>query len=121
MKLIGAILITILFLSGAWFYLDPNSSKLLIPLLIAGGLASVVQSLVENKNTIVLPGPGDAHTYQLGFIGDILIGMVGAFASLIVGLAVLTDNCRAIQRARSARTLCLGCEKARSAASLYKI
>jgi hypothetical protein len=92
MKLIGAILITIVLLSGAWFYLDPNSSKLLIPLLIAGGLASVVQSLVENKNTIVLPGPGDAHTYQLGFVGDILIGMVGAFASLIVGLAVLNDN-----------------------------
>jgi len=92
MKLIGAILITIVLWSGTWFYLDPNSSKLLIPLLIAGGLASVVQSLVENKNTIVLPGPGDAHTYQLGFVGDILIGMVGAFASLIVGLAVLNDN-----------------------------
>jgi hypothetical protein len=92
MKLMGAILITIVLLSGVWFYLDPNSSKLMIPLLIAGGLASVVQSLVENKNTIVLPGPGAANTYQLGFIGDILIGMVGAFASLIVGLAVLNDN-----------------------------
>jgi hypothetical protein len=92
MKLMGAILITIVLLSGAWFYLDPDSSKLMIPLLIAGGLASVVQSLVENKNTIVLPGPGTANTYQLGFVGDILIGMVGAFASLIVGLAVLNDN-----------------------------
>ncbi len=92
MKLMGLILIVIVLLSGAWFYLDPNSSKLMIPLLIAGGLASVVQSLVENKNTIVLPGPGAANTYQLGFVGDILIGMVGAFASLIVGLAVLNAN-----------------------------
>jgi hypothetical protein len=32
MKLLGAILITIVLLSGAWFYLDPNSSKFMIPL-----------------------------------------------------------------------------------------
>jgi hypothetical protein len=50
-----------------------------------------------------------------------LIGMAGAFAKLIVGLAVLDDNYRAIQRARSARTLCLGYEKVRSAASLDRI
>jgi hypothetical protein len=71
---------------------DPSSSRLLFPLLISGGVAGVAQSLIENKNRIALPGPADAGQYNLGFIADILIGMVGAFASLIIGLAVLNER-----------------------------
>jgi hypothetical protein len=48
--------------------------------------------LIENKNRLTLPGPADTGQYNLGFIADILIGMVGAFASLIVGLAVLNER-----------------------------
>ena len=83
--------IILLILIAVWFYLDRTSAQLLIPLLIAGGLASVVQALIENKNTLALPKPVDGG-YDLGFVADLLIGMVGAFASLIIGLAVLNDR-----------------------------
>jgi hypothetical protein len=92
MKPMTALVVIALPLCGAWFYADPISSKLLIPLLVSGALAGFAQSLIENKNTIVLPGPGAPGTYNLGFVADILIGMVGAFASLILGLTVLNDR-----------------------------
>jgi hypothetical protein len=85
---VGLVLVLVIVLGTA----DPTSSRLLFPLLISGGVAGVAQSLIENKNKITLPGPADAGQYNLGFIADILIGMVGAFASLIVGLAVLNER-----------------------------
>jgi hypothetical protein len=87
----------------AWIRYDRDSAKLLIPLLTAGGLASVVQGLIEHKNVLVLPKRVDAGHYDLGFVGDTLIGMVGAFASLIVGLAVLNDRYRTRWKSTAAR------------------
>jgi len=93
MKLAIAIAIAIaLLLGGVWVYYDRNSAKLLLPLLMAGGLAGVVQALIMNQNVLTLPTRVDAGHFDLGFVADLLIGMVGAFASLIVGLAVLNDR-----------------------------
>jgi hypothetical protein len=43
-----------LVLIGAWIYADRNSARLLIPLLAAGGLASLVQGLIEKRNVLVM-------------------------------------------------------------------
>jgi hypothetical protein len=52
----------------------------------------VVQSLIENRNVLTLPNRLDDRRFDLGFVSDLLIGMVGAFASLIIGLAVLSER-----------------------------
>jgi hypothetical protein len=75
-----------------WWYIDGSSARLLIPLLMAGGLASVVQALIETKNVLVLPQVVDKGHVDLGFVADLLIGMIGAFASLIVGVGTLNDR-----------------------------
>jgi hypothetical protein len=91
-RFFGVGLVLILALLIGLVVLDPSSARLLLPLLISGGVAGVAQSLIEDKNRIMLPGPADAGQYNLEFIADILIGTVGAFASLIVGLAVLKER-----------------------------
>jgi hypothetical protein len=84
--------LVLIILCAFWVYADHGSFRLLAPLLIAGGVAGVAQSLIENKNKITLPGPAEEGQYNLGFIADVIIGMVGAFASLVVGLSVLSER-----------------------------
>ena len=88
MKLaLTAVVVVLAVLAGVWTYIDRGTSQLLIPLLTAGGIAGVVQSLIENRNVLMLPNRVDDRRFDLGFVSDLLIGMVGAFASLIIGLA----------------------------------
>ena len=75
-----------------WAYLNPISARLLVPLLVAGGLGSVVQSLIEKKDILTLPAKVDDDHFNLGCVSDLIIGMVGAFASLIIGLTVLNER-----------------------------
>lgn len=92
MKLaLTAVVVVLAVLAGVWTYIDRGTAQLLIqlliPLLTAGGIAGVVQSLIENRNVLMLPNRVDDRRFDLGFVSDLLIGMVGAFASLIIGLA----------------------------------
>ena len=94
MKLaLTAVVVVLAVLAGVWTYIDRGTAlQLLIPLLTAGGIAGVVQSLIENRNVLMLPNRVDDRRFDLGFVSDLLIGMVGAFASLIIGLAVLSER-----------------------------
>src|SRR4051794_10084291 len=92
MKLPVAVVVALAVLAGVWAYFDRGTAQLLVPLLTAGGIGGVVQSLIENRNILTLPNQVDDRRFDLGFVSDLLIGMVGAFASLIIGLAVLSER-----------------------------
>ena len=64
-----------------------------ILLVLAGALGGLAQALLTEKGRLRIP-TWDAATRQLdlGFVADLVIGMIGALAALVVGLAVLNQQ-----------------------------
>lgn len=69
-----------------------NTSATLL-LVSAGALGGLAQALLAANGQVRVPSY-DRSTRELdfGFLSDLLIGMVGALASLVVGLAVLNQQ-----------------------------
>lgn len=62
-------------------------------MVLAGALGGLAQALLTEKGRLRIP-TWDAATRQLdlGFVADLVIGMIGALAALVVGLAVLNQQ-----------------------------
>jgi hypothetical protein len=64
-----------------------------ILLILAGGLGGLAQALLAEKGRVKVPTwDASAREVDFGFFADVLIGMIGALASLVVGLAVLNQQ-----------------------------
>lgn len=69
-----------------------NTSATIL-LAVAGALGGLAQALLAEKGRVRIP-TWDAATRELdfGFVADLVIGMIGALAALVVGVAVLNQQ-----------------------------
>lgn len=62
-------------------------------LAIAGALGGLAQALLAENGRVRVPAWDAAkHELDFGFLADMLIGLIGALAALVIGLAVLNQQ-----------------------------